>query len=188
MKYVAILLRDLAQYFALLARYSEKLRYVCNWWRFERAGARGAIGPKVRFLGSPKLYFSDHVTIRRGVVIGGNGELIIGARTTVNEDVIIGCSKRVTIGNDCMIAPRVYILDVDHEYKSREFPISNQGYRSDPVVIGDDVWIGAYAVILKGVKIGRGAIVAAHSVVTCDVEEHAIVGGAPARLLKSRPK
>lgn len=119
-------------------------------------------------------------------MIGGGGVLRVGSRTTINEDAIIGCTDSITIGADCMLAPRVYLLDVDHEFSSLDVPISSQGYRTSPVVIGDDVWIGAYAVILKGVRIGKGAVVAAHSVVTKDVPEYAVVGGVPARVIAER--
>lgn len=119
-------------------------------------------------------------------MIGGGGVLSVGSRTTINEDVIIACTESVTIGANCMLAPRVYILDVDHVFSSREMPIASQGYRSLPIFIEDDVWVGAYAVILKGVRIGRGAIVAAHSVVTKDVAEYTVVGGVPARVIAER--
>ena len=69
----------------------------------------------------------------------------------------------------------------------RAVPLKDQGYRTAPVVIGDEAWLGANAVVLRGVRIGRGAIVGANSVVTRDVPDYAIVGGVPARLLRMRP-
>ena len=187
MRPLAVAIRALARFSQTVGRYSGKARYLLNWWRFEHAGRRGSIEADVRFIGEPILRFEDRVTLRRGVVIGGSGVLSIGARTTVNEGTLIACTTGVEIGSDCMIAPRAYILDVDHEYSSREVPISAQGLKSGKVTIADDVWIGAYAVILRGVTIGRGAIIGAHSVVTKDVEPFAIVGGSPARFLKFRP-
>lgn len=181
------LLRAIDRRIGVLRGYYAKVRYIYNWWRFEHAGRRGGIEAGVRFLGAPAMFFDERVTLRKGVLIAGAGVLRVGARTSINEDTIIACSERVEIGSDCMIAPRVYILDVDHEYQSRQIPVAAQGYRTAPVIIGDDVWIGAYSVVLRGVTIGRGAIIAAHSVVTRDVPEFGIVGGAPARLLKSRP-
>lgn len=119
-------------------------------------------------------------------MIGGGGVLRIGSRTTINEDVIIGCTDSVTIGADCMFAPRVYLFDVEHEFSSRDVPISSQGYRTAPIVIEDDVWIGTYAVVRKGVHIGKGAVIAAHSVVTKDVPAYTVVGGVPARVIAER--
>lgn len=187
MSRIARIMRLVATTLARVTAYSNKIRYILNWWRFEKFGTRGSIEPRVRFLGNPSLIFGDRVTLRRGVVIAGNGTLRIGARTTINEDVIIACSENIEIGSNCMIAPRVYILDVDHEFESREIPIANQGYRTSPVLIGNDVWIGAYSVILRGVRIGRGSIVGAQSVVTRDVPEYSIVGGIPARMIRERP-
>lgn len=170
-----------------LAAYIPKARFLANVWRFESAGRRCGLEAGVRFLGPVSVVCGDRVTFRKGVTIGGSGTLVVGSSTTINEDVIIGCTRSVTIGSNCMIAPRAYILDVDHRYESRLLPISQQGYESSPVTIGDDVWIGAYAVVLRGVTIGRGAIVAAHAVVNRDVPEYAIVGGVPARVIGMRP-
>lgn len=166
--------------------YAAKLRF-CFWsWRFESHGVRCGLEPGVRLAGRTAIHLGDRVTLRRNVMIGGGGVLRVGARTTINEDAIIGCTDAVTIGADCMLAPRVYLLDVDHEFSSRDLPISSQGYRTSPIVIEDDVWVGAYAVILKGVRIGKGAVIAAHSVVTKDVPEYTVVGGVPARVIAER--
>lgn len=187
MSRIHVLVRAIAARSQAALRYGPKIRYKLNRWRFESSGPRGSIEQGVRFLGNPRMFFAERVTLRRGVLIGGNGELRIGSRTSINEGAIIGCSNSVVIGSDCMIAPRVYILDVDHEFGSRQVPIAGQGYRTAPVTIGDDVWIGAYAVVLKGVSIGQGAIIGAHSLVNCDVPPYAIFAGSPAKLVKMRP-
>lgn len=173
---------------ASLAGYLNKFRFQLWSWRFEAYGVRCALEAGVRIKGSPEIYLGDRVTLRRGVFIGGNGSLKIGSHTTLNEDVLIACSTSVEIGANCMVAPRVYILDVDHVFLSRKIPINKQGYNAAPVLVGNDVWIGAYAVILRGVTIGNGAIIGAHSVVTRDVPEYAIVAGTPARLISMRPQ
>lgn len=156
-------------------------------WRFERTGYRCQLESGVRILGGCAVTLGDRAVLRRDVTIGGDGELFVGSGTAVNEGVIITATQSVQIGANCMIGPRAYILDVDHQYERRDMPISKQGYRNQPVVIGDDVWIGAQAIILKGVKIGDSAIIAANSVVTTDVQSYSIVGGSPAKLLKMRP-
>ncbi|HSX59238.1 MAG TPA: acyltransferase [Tahibacter sp.] len=164
-----------------------KLRYLARRWQFEQAGRRGGIEAGVRVLGDARIRLGDRVMLRRGVVIAGNGELRIGSGTTINDGCQISAFDSVRIGENCLFAPRVSVLDIDHRFDTRERPIRDQGCRTAPVVIGDDVWIGMNAVVLRGVHIGRGAIVAANSVVTRDVPEFAIVAGAPARLLRMRP-
>jgi acetyltransferase-like isoleucine patch superfamily enzyme len=94
----------------------------------------------------------------------------------------------VEIGANVMLAPRVYILDVGHKFDRRFIPASEQGYNISPTVIEDDAWIGAGAVITCGVRVGRGAIVGANSVVTRNVDPYAIVGGVPASVIKLRPQ
>lgn len=170
-----------------LGGYLPKLRFRVWSWRFEAYGSRCGLESGVRIEGDPKIFLGDRVTLRRGVMIGGGGALRVGSHTTINEGVLIACTESVEIGSNCMIAPRAYILDVDHVFSSRTAPISKQGYTVAPVLIGDDVWVGAYAVILRGVTIGNGAIVGAHSVVTRDVPDYAVVAGAPARVLGMRP-
>lgn len=94
--------------------------------------------------------------------------------------------EKIEIGADVMIAPRVYILDVDHRFDDRARPISAQGYEIAPIRIQDGVWIGAGAVITKGVTIGEGAVIGANSVVTRDVAPYAIIGRVPAKLIRHR--
>ena len=86
-----------------------------------------------------------------------------------------------------MIAPYVYILHSGHNFESKEITMRFQGEKFYPkTIIEDDVWIGARSIINAGKKIGKGAIVAAGSVVTRDVEPYTIVGGNPAKTIKKR--
>jgi acetyltransferase-like isoleucine patch superfamily enzyme len=149
-------------------------------------GFRCAVEKKVRILGLCKIFLGDRVMIRRDVIIGGEGLVKIGDNSCINEGAIIAATNSVTIGKNCMIAPRVYILDVDHEYSSKEVPICKQGYKSSPVTIEDDVWIGTQSVITRGITIGTGAIIGANSVVTKNVPPYWIVAGAPAKPIKHR--
>ncbi|WP_277422331.1 acyltransferase [Minwuia thermotolerans] len=128
------------------------------------------------------------VGIRENVIIGGYGHFIVGNDTAINEGCIITAMEKVEIGANVMLAPRVYLLDVDHRFERRDIPISKQGYLVRPVRIEDDVWIGTGAVITKGVTIGRGAIIGANSVVTRDVPAYAIAAGVPAMVVKGRPE
>lgn len=91
----------------------------------------------------------------------------------------------ITIGDDVLLGPGVVIWGRDHLMEPGR-PIREQGHRSEPILIGDDVWIAAHAVILRGITIGSGAVIGAGAVVTRDVPEGAIVAGNPGRVVRFR--
>ena len=109
----------------------------------------------------------------------------IGARTSIGFHTFLYASARINIGDDCQIAPFVYIVDSDHSTR-KDTLMNLQPNVAKPIRIGNDVWIGAHAVILSGVTIGEGAVVAAGAVVHQDVAPYTIVGGIPARVLGER--
>lgn len=120
-------------------------------------------------------------TVRCELTTHQGGHLEIGDRVFVNYGCSISAHTMVRIGDGCLIGQYSIIMDCD--YHSPEVEGGHGDAR--PIVIEDGVWIGARAIILKGVRIGRGAVVAAGSVVTKDVPPGALVGGAPARLLRT---
>lgn len=108
-----------------------------------------------------------------------------GAHTYLGRRCWIG--PRVTVGRYVMFASEVMVLGGDHRFDLPGVPMMCSGRPEMPVTsIGDDVWIGYRAVIMAGVKIGRGAIVAAQAVVTRDVPPYAIVAGVPAKVIGHR--
>ena len=110
------------------------------------------------------------------------GDVIIGSHTRIGiHCTVIG---PVTIGNHVNLAQGIVVTALNHNFKDTTLYIDEQGISTNPVVIGDDVWIGANAVILPGVTIGRHAVVAAGAVVTKDVPDYCVVGGVPARIIK----
>lgn len=111
--------------------------------------------------------------------------LRIGEFTFIGRGTEIEVSRRVTIGKGTLIAPGVFITDHSHAL-ALGTPMFRQPCAAADVVIGDDVWIGANAVVLRGVTIGAGAVVAAGAVVNRDVEPYAIVGGVPAKPIGKR--
>lgn len=114
-----------------------------------------------------------------------SSDFIAGAYSYVGPDCYI--YPGVRIGKYTMLANDVRILGGDHYYKKAGKPIIFSGRDMlKPTLIGCDVWVGAYSLIMSGVKIGNGAIVAAGSVVTKDVAPYTIVGGAPAKFIKMR--
>jgi len=112
-------------------------------------------------------------------------ELRIGDYTFIGRGTEIEVALSVTIGRRVLIAPNVFITDHNHGTRLGE-TVSQQTSVIAPVVVGDDVWIGTHVVVLCGVTIGEGAVVAAGAVVHRDVEPFTIVGGVPARFLKRR--
>jgi len=166
----------------------DQARYLWMSRAFEQAGPRGSIGRNVRFHGNVTLQLGNRVALRDGCQLAGNGVILIGDRSTINDGCILTALERIEIGADVMLAPNVYVLDVDHAFADRSVPIARQGYTVAPVTIEDGVWIGARVVVTKGVRIGEGAIIAANSVVTRDIPPYTIAAGVPARVIKSRPE
>ena len=113
--------------------------------------------------------------------IRDGAQIDIGKQTHISRDTIISSAYSIEIGDEVTIGPRVSIYDYDHCFEDRERSVMAQGEKGAPVIIGDFVWIGVNSVILSGVKIGKGAIISAGSVVTKDVPENTIVGGIPAK-------
>ena len=180
------LLRGLSRRGARLVPYLNRLRYELCRWRFDEAGPKGSLAGDVRISPTLRVRLAERVALRRGVFLGGHGEITIGAGTVLNEGCIIAALERVEIGANCLLAPRVYILDVDHVFERSDIPITEQGYNVAPVVIGDGVWIGTQAVICKGVSIGHGAVIGANSVVTRDIPAMAVAAGLPAKVIRMR--
>lgn len=108
----------------------------------------------------------------------------IGENCIIGEFSVIRGQGGVTVGDNVIIAPHVQVLAVDHVFDDPSRPILEQGLRALGVRIENNVWIGAGAIILDGVRIGQGSVVGAGAVVTRDVAPHTIVAGVPARLLR----
>ena len=124
-----------------------------------------------------------YVNIEKGAVFSSSAELGdhsgIGIRCRMNG--------KVKIGKNVMMGPEVCIYTRNHAFDRTDIPMNQQGSTPEKaVVIEDDVWIGARAIILPGVHIGTGAVIGAGAVVTKDVPDYAVVGGNPARILKMR--
>lgn len=110
--------------------------------------------------------------------IGPKATLSIGNGSYLNRNTLIVCEDRVEIGENCKIAWDVIIMDSDLHPIDDTTPIVNK-----PVRIGDGVWIGCRCIILKGVTIGHGAVIAAGSVVTKNIPPRTVYGGSPAKLI-----
>lgn len=125
-------------------------------------GASLSFGIKFRLRDGAKL------RIRRG------GELKIGNNTSVNSNNFIVCHDRITIGDNVQLSPNVQIYDHDHDYRA-EGGVGAMKYRTAPVEIGNNVWIGANCVILRGTKIGDNCVIAAGSIVKGEIPSDTLV-------------
>ncbi len=111
--------------------------------------------------------------------------ITIGQDSLIGEMNVIRGQGGVSIGHRVYTSPMVQIIAVNHVFDDPDVPFIQQGITAQGIVIEDDVWIGSGAVITDGVRVGRGAVVAAGAVVTQDVPPHTVVGGIPARAIKS---
>ncbi|MBI5653983.1 MAG: acyltransferase [Chloroflexi bacterium] len=109
----------------------------------------------------------------------------IGKNCLISEFNVLRGQGGITIGDNVYTAPLAQMLAVNHVYADPTRPIIQQGITAQGIVIEDDCWIGAGAIILDGVRIGKGAVVAAGAVVTRDVAPHTLVGGVPAKFIKT---
>lgn len=126
------------------------------------------------------------LVVQRGVMIRGWENIEIGEDVNLNDGVYINGMGKLKIGNGCRIAPNVGIYTETHNIDRRDIPFHKQGWSYSPIIIEDDVWICAGAIITMGVKIGKGAVVGANCVVTKDIGEYEIWGGVPAKFIKMR--
>jgi acetyltransferase-like isoleucine patch superfamily enzyme len=114
------------------------------------------------------------------------GEIEIGAKTVLGQDCTISAYRRVRIGEQCVVADRAMFIDFDHNVADVEAPIRRQGIYMREVEVGNNVWIGYNAQILRGVRIGDNAIIGANSVVTRDIPANSVAAGSPARVIRTR--
>jgi len=114
------------------------------------------------------------------------GVVEIGDKTVMGQECTISAYQRVRIGAECVIADRAMFIDFDHGIVEVERPIRQQGIYKRDVEVGNNVWIGYGACILRGVSVGDNSVIGTNSVVTKDVPANAVVGGIPARIIRMR--
>ena len=134
-----------------------------------------------------RVVLGDKCEIHSGAILAAyGGQLELGDNVSVNPYSVLYGHGGLSIGHNTRIAAHVSIVPANHIISRRDLPICEQGIDARGIVIEDDVWIGTGVRVLDGVRIGRGAVLAAGAVVRQDVPSYSVVGGVPARVIKSR--
>lgn len=171
-----------------------KLRLIQNRFRGVTISKSVCIDEDVRIaLMSPffvskkgSVVINDGVLLSKGFICDCyGGDVTIGANTFIGPHVILYGHGGISIGNDCLIAMGCKIVSANHSYEYGT-NINKQKNNIEPIVIGNDVWLGADVKVLAGVTIGDGCVVAAGSVVTKSIPAYSVVAGVPAKIIKQR--
>lgn len=174
--------------FAFLAKSSRSVLSARLWLRHA-----DHVGARVRLRGRPyvsnwgRMVIHDRVQLVSTVVplelvTTGDGLLEIGERTLVNYGTSIAASELVRIGPDCLIG--TYTLLMDSDFHRLEPERRMEAPDAAPIILERNVWLGARVIVLKGVTIGAGSVIAAGSLVTHDVPPRCLAGGMPAKVLR----
>ncbi|WP_225748722.1 acyltransferase [Paraeggerthella sp. Marseille-Q4926] len=150
-------------------------------------------GVYINALSKGGIEFGDNVSIGAGSIIECTGvirelgeSVKIGSHVGFAQNAFIAVRGSLEIGDDCIFGPNISIHTENHVFTNLDAPIRLQGATRQGVTIGCDCWVGEGAVILDGVNVGDGCIIAANAVVNKDVPDFCVVGGVPAKILKKR--
>jgi acetyltransferase-like isoleucine patch superfamily enzyme len=173
------------------ARLREKTFSLAVGPAFADFGHRSVIQPPVRLAGEARIVLGSDVFIGAGSwlqVLDGysSGQAIeIGDGTSVAGACTLSAAVSVRLGRRVLLARNVYIADHSHAFADPQRPVADQGIdRIAAVEIADGAWLGQNVVVCPGVRIGRGAVIGAGSVVLHDVPDRAVAVGAPARVVR----
>ena len=132
------------------------------------------------------VYISRLCRISSGSSEEYNGEVIIGDSVHVGQNCFIDGTGKLKIGKDSMLGHNVVFLTGNHEFKNPTIPIRLQGGIPMPIVVGEDVWLGANVIVLGDVTIGKGSVIGAGSVVTKNIPPYSVAIGVPAKVISKR--
>lgn len=172
----------------LQAFYSVFPRKIRLFFFVRRRKTCGYYGLAVRYALLKTLAKSvgDNVSIYPDVYLFNVQNLIIGNNVSIHPMSYVEAYGGVVIGNDVSIAQGTTIMSVNHDFSKLDIPIKDQGIEARPILIENDVWIGAKATVLGNVTIASGTVVGASAVVTKNTECNSVVAGIPARIIKKR--
>ncbi len=148
----------------------------------------GYLGKISRYI---RVFFARKILLSIGTNVNIEKGAMITSLCSVGNNSGIGINAqlhgKVVIGDNVMMGPECIIYTQNHEFSNPKIPMNRQGFKKDePVLIGNDVWIGGRVIILPGIKVGDGSVIGAGSVVTKDIPPFSIVGGNPAKIIRSR--
>lgn len=163
-------------------------RMLLGKWYLRKCSAVGkfvSVNGKPLIINKGELRLSDDVRVwsninRAKLFVDKGARLLVGVNSRVNG-VHISASNHVEIGNNVRLAP--YTIIIDNDFHKVDDHFSDGGARK-PIIIEDDVWITMNCMVMKGVRIGRGAVIAAGAVVTKDVPPYCVAGGVPAKVIR----
>ncbi|MBR9885851.1 MAG: acyltransferase [Oceanospirillales bacterium] len=175
--------------YALIGKVSGRIRVTV--WRLILG--RDAIAASVLIQSGVRLRATDGGTIALAYGVGIDryadvtvkyGSLEIGAHSYIGQCAVICARDAISIGSNCLIAEHVSIRDQDHRF-GPGLITAHAGFTTNPIQIGDNVWIGAHTTVTRGVTIGDNVVVGANSVVTRDIPANSVAVGAPARVIRA---
>jgi len=187
-------------YYKLFFRRSSGLLFIGRHCKIKychkiSAGKTITIGDNVEInaLSVEGITLGNNVTILRNTVIECTGNiknmgvgLVIGDDVGIAQNCFIQVRGKVTIGSHVMFGPNVSIFSENHGFSNLEVPMISQPTVRREVIIEDDVWLGTRSIILSGIRIGKGSIIAAGALVNRDIPPYSVVAGVPGKIIKSR--
>lgn len=143
-----------------------------QWTGLPRLSSKASISVRK----NSKIKLSDRSYLDKGTLLRltDNAKFSLGKNSGFNSYCVITCRDEIIIGDNVMFGPFVTIHDHDHIYKTKDL-MKNSGYLSAPIIIEDNVWIGGNVIILKGVTIGTGSVIAAGTIISKDIAPYSIV-------------
>jgi lipopolysaccharide O-acetyltransferase len=186
--------RSFLAVYRLSGRVWGKTFSVASSGAFQACGRGTILQPPLRLWGEHRIALGDNVWVGPGCwlqVVGsadspGDVAIDIGSGTNFAGNCVVSASSSITIGEDVLFARGIYVSDHSHAFGDAEAPVIDQGIdRVSAVVIEDGAWLGENVVVCPGVRIGRGAVIGANSVVVHDVPARSVAVGAPATVVRS---
>ena len=167
-------IKEVLKYF-FSANAIKDFAYLLGWYVHDHIAPKA----KMKIAGNPRIHPTASLRCGENIYLGKNSH--------INQYCCIWDSKksRIVLGDDLLMGPGAKVFSSNHTVQMGT-PMNSQPFREKDIIIGNDVWLGANAVVVAGVNIGDGAIIAAGSVVTKDVPEYTIAGGIPAKPIKKR--